>query len=47
VPEAPGGSLKYGFTLKGTGKGTFPITTLVSTPLVRGITAEVDKVKVN
>ena len=47
VPGAPGGSLKYSFTLKGTGRGTGPVTTLVSTPLVRGVTAEVDNITVN
>ncbi|GAA3201325.1 S8 family serine peptidase [Actinocorallia longicatena] len=46
VPGAPGGHLSYTFTLKGVRAGTGDVTTIVSTPLVQGLTTEVDPITV-
>ncbi|WP_245647007.1 S8 family serine peptidase [Microtetraspora niveoalba] len=46
TPGAPGGSLTYSFTVKGSSAGTGEVTTATSTPQVRGITLEVDKITV-
>ncbi len=46
TPGAPGGTLTYSFTVKGTSTGTGTVTTATSTPQVRGITVEVDKITV-
>jgi subtilisin family serine protease len=45
-PGAPGGSLTYSFVLKGVRQGPGDITTVISTPLVKGLTTDVDKVTV-
>jgi subtilisin family serine protease len=47
TPGAPGGSLTYSMNIKGVQKGTGSVTTGTSTPLVKGITIEVDKIIVN
>ncbi|WP_315967808.1 S8 family serine peptidase [Planotetraspora sp. A-T 1434] len=46
TPGAPGGTLTYSFKAKGVSKGTGTVTTGTSTPQVRGITVEVDKITV-
>lgn len=45
-PGAPGGTLSYSFQLKGTRTGTGNVTTVMSTPAVRGITSEVAPITV-
>lgn len=47
TPGAPGGSMTYQMMLKGVQKGTGTVTTGTSTPLVKGVTIEVDKIIVN
>ncbi|TDU83925.1 PA domain-containing protein [Kribbella voronezhensis] len=47
APGAPGGSMTYSMTVKGVQKGTGTVTTGTSTPLVKGLTIEVDKITVN
>jgi subtilisin family serine protease len=47
TPGAPGGSMTYSMNIKGVQKGTGTVTTGTSTPLVKGITIEVDKIIVN
>ncbi|MET7280515.1 S8 family serine peptidase [Kribbella sp. NPDC005582] len=47
TPGAPGGSMTYSMNIKGVQKGTGSVTTGTSTPLVKGITIEVDKIIVN
>ncbi|WUJ56479.1 hypothetical protein OHA70_33745 [Kribbella sp. NBC_00382] len=47
TPGAPGGSLTYSMNIKGVQKGTGTVTTGTSTPLVKGVTIEVDKIIVN
>ncbi|MEV6285758.1 S8 family serine peptidase [Kribbella sp. NPDC051770] len=47
TPGAPGGSMSYTMNLKGVQKGTGSVTTGTSTPLVKGLTIEVDKITVN
>lgn len=46
TPGAPGGSMTYTMTVKGVQKGTGSVSTGTSTPLVKGITIEVDKITV-
>ncbi|MEU6415039.1 S8 family serine peptidase [Microbispora sp. NPDC046933] len=46
TPGAPGGALTYSFTVKGVSSGTGTVTTATSTPQVKGITVEVDKITV-
>ncbi|WP_318271878.1 S8 family serine peptidase [Microbispora triticiradicis] len=46
TPGAPGGTLNYSFTVKGVSPGTGTVTTATSTPQVKGITVEVDKITV-
>jgi subtilisin family serine protease len=46
TPGAPGGTLSYTFTVKGVSTGTGSVTTATSTPQVKGITVEVDKITV-
>jgi subtilisin family serine protease len=46
TPGAPGGSMTYQMMLKGVQKGTGSVTTGTSTPLVKGITIEVDTIRV-
>ncbi|MET9311080.1 S8 family serine peptidase [Kribbella sp. NPDC003505] len=47
TPGAPGGSMTYSMNIKGVQKGTGTVTTGTSTPLVKGVTIEVDKIIVN
>ncbi|TCO51967.1 PA domain-containing protein [Kribbella antiqua] len=47
TPGAPGGSMTYSMNIRGVQLGTGTVTTEVSTPLVKGITIEVDKIIVN
>ncbi|GAB3835881.1 S8 family serine peptidase [Kribbella italica] len=47
TPGAPGGSMTYSMNVKGVQKGTGSVTTGTSTPLVKGLTIEVDKIVVN
>jgi hypothetical protein len=47
TPGAPGGSLTYTMTVKGVRSGDGSVTTETSTPLVKGITIEVDKITAN
>ncbi|TDD62673.1 serine protease [Kribbella antibiotica] len=47
TPGAPGGSMTYTMNVKGVQKGTGSVTTGTSTPLVKGLTIEVDKITVN
>lgn len=46
TPGAPGGTLTYSFKVKGVSSGTGTVTTGTSTPQVKGITVEVDKITV-
>ncbi|WP_285703705.1 S8 family serine peptidase [Microtetraspora sp. NBRC 16547] len=46
TPGAPGGTLTYSFTVKGSSVGTGTVTTATSTPQVRGITVKEDKITV-
>lgn len=46
TPGAPGGSLTYSMKIRGAGAGTGKVTTATSTPQVKGITVEVDKITV-
>lgn len=46
TPGAPGGSLNYTLKVKGVGSGTGTVTTGTSTPQVKGVTIEVDKITV-
>ncbi|WP_036321178.1 S8 family serine peptidase [Microbispora sp. ATCC PTA-5024] len=46
TPGAPGGTLSYSFTVKGVSPGTGTVTTGTSTPQVKGITVEVDRITV-
>ncbi|GAA2847840.1 S8 family serine peptidase [Streptosporangium fragile] len=46
TPGAPGGSLTYTLKVKGVTPGTGTITTGTSTPQVKGVTIEVDKITV-
>ncbi|WP_260478418.1 S8 family serine peptidase [Nonomuraea sp. WAC 01424] len=46
TPGAPGGTLTYSMKVKGVSAGTGKITTATSTPQVKGITVEVDKITV-
>jgi subtilisin family serine protease len=47
TPGAPGGSMTYSMNIRGVQRGTGTVTTGVSTPLVKGLTIEVDKIIVN
>ncbi|MEJ1109444.1 MULTISPECIES: S8 family serine peptidase [unclassified Kribbella] len=47
TPGAPGGSMTYSMNIRGVQKGTGTVTTGTSTPLVKGLTIEVDKIIVN
>jgi subtilisin family serine protease len=47
TPGAPGGSMTYSMNIKGVQRGTGTVTTGTSTPLVKGLTIEVDKIIVN
>jgi subtilisin family serine protease len=46
TPGAAGGALTYGFQLKGVRAGAGNVTTVMSTPAVRGVTGDVDTVTV-
>jgi subtilisin family serine protease len=46
TPGAPGGALTYSMKIKGVSAGVGRVTTATSTPQVRGITVEVDKITV-
>ncbi|MFI6478106.1 S8 family serine peptidase [Nonomuraea sp. NPDC050663] len=46
TPGAPGGSLTYTMRVRGVLAGTDSVTTATSTPQVKGITVEVDKITV-
>ncbi|PZG23704.1 serine protease [Nonomuraea aridisoli] len=46
TPATPGGSLTYSMKVKGVRTGVGDVTTVTSTPQVRGITVEVDKLTV-
>lgn len=46
TPGTPGGSLDYTLKVKGVGRGTGTVTTATSTPQVKGVTIEVDRVTV-
>ncbi|MEV4889391.1 serine protease, partial [Nonomuraea sp. NPDC055795] len=46
TPGAPGGTLTYTMKVKGVVKGVGSVTTATSTPQVKGITVEVDKITV-
>ncbi|HEX4817953.1 MAG TPA: S8 family serine peptidase [Nonomuraea sp.] len=46
VPGAPGGSLTYSMKVKGVSAGTGRVSTATSTPQVKGITVEVDRITV-
>jgi subtilisin family serine protease len=47
TPGAAGGTLAYSFELKGVSRGTGNVTTAMATPLVRGVTTDVDTITVN
>ncbi|ONI75720.1 serine protease [Kribbella sp. ALI-6-A] len=47
TPGAPGGSMTYSMNIKGVQQGTGTVTTGTSTPLVKGLTIEVDRIIVN
>lgn len=47
TPGAPGGSMTYSMNIRGVQRGTGTVTTGTSTPLVKGLTIEVDKIIVN
>lgn len=46
TPAAPGGTLTYSMKVKGVSPGVGKVTTATSTPQVRGITVEVDRITV-
>ncbi|MGW6504069.1 S8 family serine peptidase [Nonomuraea angiospora] len=46
TPGVPGGTLTYSMKVKGVSTGAGKVTTATSTPQVRGITVEVDKITV-
>ncbi|MEU4226714.1 S8 family serine peptidase [Nonomuraea sp. NPDC026600] len=46
TPGAPGGTLTYSMKIKGVSRGVGNVTTGTSTPQVKGITVEVDKITV-
>jgi hypothetical protein len=46
TPGAPGGALTYSMKVKGVSPGVGKVTTATSTPQVKGITVEVDKITV-
>ncbi|WP_433443772.1 S8 family serine peptidase [Nonomuraea sp. CA-141351] len=46
TPAVPGGTLTYSMKVKGVSTGVGKVTTATSTPQVRGITVEVDKITV-
>ncbi|MEU7853262.1 S8 family serine peptidase [Nonomuraea sp. NPDC049141] len=46
TPGAPGGTLTYSMKIKGVSAGVGNVTTATSTPQVKGITVEVDKITV-
>lgn len=46
TPGAPGGTLSYSMKIKGVSPGVGKVTTATSTPQVKGITVEVDKITV-
>ena len=46
TPGAPGETFTYSFTVKGVSSGTGTVTTATSTPQVKGVTVEVDKITV-
>ncbi|WP_223167988.1 S8 family serine peptidase [Nonomuraea sp. SYSU D8015] len=46
TPGAPGGSLTYSMKVKGVSPGAGRVTTATSTPQVKGITVEVDRITV-
>ncbi|MFC5828320.1 S8 family serine peptidase [Nonomuraea insulae] len=46
TPAVPGGTLTYSMKIKGVSPGVGKVTTATSTPQVRGITVEVDKITV-
>ncbi|TMR24775.1 serine protease [Nonomuraea turkmeniaca] len=46
TPAVPGGTLTYSMKVKGVSPGVGKVTTATSTPQVRGITVEVDKITV-
>ncbi|MEU7739027.1 S8 family serine peptidase [Nonomuraea sp. NPDC049158] len=46
TPGAPGGALTYSMKIKGVSPGVGNVTTATSTPQVKGITVEVDKITV-
>ncbi|WP_433003945.1 S8 family serine peptidase [Kribbella sp. CA-294648] len=47
TPGAPGGTMTYSMNIRGVQNGTGTVTTGTSTPLVKGLTIEVDKIIVN
>ncbi|MFI7062844.1 S8 family serine peptidase [Kribbella sp. NPDC050124] len=47
TPGAPGSSMTYSMNIKGVQRGTGTVTTGTSTPLVKGLTIEVDRIIVN
>jgi hypothetical protein len=47
TPGAPGGSMTYSMTIRGVERGVGTVTTGTSTPQVKGITIEVDRITVN
>ncbi|MEV4803217.1 S8 family serine peptidase [Nonomuraea sp. NPDC049421] len=46
TPAVPGGTLSYTMKVKGVSRGAGTVTTATSTPQVRGITVEVDRINV-
>ncbi|MEV1240190.1 S8 family serine peptidase [Nonomuraea sp. NPDC049750] len=46
TPGAPGGALTYSMKIKGVSPGVGNVTTATSTPQVKGVTVEVDKITV-
>ncbi|MFI6321057.1 S8 family serine peptidase [Nonomuraea sp. NPDC050556] len=46
TPGAPGGTLSYTMKIKGVSAGVGKVTTATSTPQVKGVTVEVDKITV-
>ncbi|MGW4963507.1 S8 family serine peptidase [Nonomuraea sp. NPDC004186] len=46
TPAVPGGTLTYSMKVKGVSTGAGKVTTATSTPQVRGITVEVDKITI-
>ena len=47
TPASEGGSLSYSFRLRGVARGVSTVRTWMRTPLVRGVTQEVARIRVS